>query len=140
MIFYILALLSVYSRKLSVHLLQYKNLPTQTWYFNIHVLRLVSLPLQIPEFASWFYVNLTTTASGTIIAGPTSSLFSYCNVSMTESDYPAGRIGFDSRYRFVVLYLLSSFNYQKLRKGPFTFKDRTVLMNSQGPYVPWNRS
>ena len=36
------------------------------------------------------------------------------------------------------LFLDCPWIQQKLRKGPFTFKDRTVLMNFQEPYAPWN--
>ena len=54
---------------------------------------------QLPEFASWFFVNLSTTANGAVISSGGAGLFSTCNVTILESDYPAGRIGFSDSYR-----------------------------------------
>ena len=58
--------------------------------------------MQVPEFASWFSVNISTTASGAVITNGGSGLFSTCNITMLESDYPAGRIGFSDSYRLVL--------------------------------------
>eukprot|EP00794_Sanderia_malayensis_P009868 gene9868-10878_t len=58
-----------------------------------------------PEFASWFFINLTTSAPGAIIAGSASPLSSYCNISVAESDYPAGRFGFDETSSYTVVEL-----------------------------------
>ncbi|XP_057301693.1 adhesion G-protein coupled receptor V1-like isoform X2 [Hydractinia symbiolongicarpus] len=55
----------------------------------------------VPEFAAWFLVNLTSITSGAVIK-PTEAVM---NVTLLESDYPVGRIGFDERSRFIVLQL-----------------------------------
>ena len=62
---------------------------------NRGIITLSTIPDEKPEFASWFFVNLTSVSSGAVIknSGAVS------NVTMTESDYPSGRIGFAVRSR-----------------------------------------
>ena len=49
----------------------------------------------IPEFATWFYVNLTSITSGGVLEQARDSM----NITMVESDYPYGILAFaiDSR-------------------------------------------
>lgn len=56
---------------------------------------LYSVPDLVPELAAWFFVNLTSVTAGAAIK----KLESYCNVTMADSDFPAGRIGFHAKSR-----------------------------------------
>ncbi|XP_066912895.1 adhesion G-protein coupled receptor V1-like isoform X2 [Clytia hemisphaerica] len=61
--------------------------------FNINIIQ-----DEIPEFVSWFHVNLTSISSGASIQQTRSQV----NVTILDSDYPFGRIAFAVNSRFPV--------------------------------------
>lgn len=55
---------------------------------------------EIPEFATWFYVNLTSVSTGASIQKNERLV----NVSIEASDYPAGRFAFTDSSRYTLLF------------------------------------
>lgn len=51
----------------------------------------------IPEFQTWFFVNLTSVSNGARIMQASS----FVNITMEASDYPSGKFAFSSNSRFV---------------------------------------
>ena len=56
----------------------------------------------IPEFQTWFLVNLTSVSNGACIMQANS----FVNITMEASDYPSGKFAFSSNSRFVVIQLV----------------------------------
>ena len=56
----------------------------------------------IPEFQTWFLVNLTSVSNGACIMQANS----FVNITMEASDYPSGKFAFSSNSRFVVIVYL----------------------------------
>lgn len=74
-----------------------------------------------PEYATWFFVNLTSVSIGAVIKSDMSAV----NVTIMESDYPAGKIAFDVLSRYDLYRTMFA------RSLPFRSASANVLVSTE---------